>query len=99
VTMLIIPDVTKTYLKETFAWAVDNDSWLKLIERLAYLDEYGQSNHEAEFRVTLYPDKWLGDHGFSVSWEKRQREQPDYNHFMAGGLVFHESDKTWGVHT
>jgi hypothetical protein len=97
--MLIIPDVTKEALKKAFAAAVDNDSVAELVDRLNYLATYGDNNHSVAFRVTLFPDRFLGDNGFSVLWESRKRGEAEYLHSMNGGLVYHESDSSWGVHT
>lgn len=70
-------------------------------KQYAYLNEYGGVDSEGNRRFRVHLSNGgigLGDMVFNVWWELR-RADGTYKSFTVGGLVFHESDKSWSVHT
>ena len=65
----------------------------------AYLNEYGgltEDGKHRRMRVTLGRD--FAPYSFSV-WFQIRRASGEYEHYMTGGLIYFDSDGTWGVHT
>ncbi len=69
------------------AWAHQNYCLEKLKEKLDYLTTYADSKCVCE----LYSD--FAPHSFEFAIIK------DGKFWFNGGLIYHEFDKTWGVHT
>lgn len=84
----------KEHYDKTWAEAESNGSLDDLIEQLEYLHVYGGIKDPEKYRVSLGYD-WAG---FGVVWEMRNGDD-EYKFFMNGGLIYHESDGRWSVHT
>lgn len=66
--------------------------------KLCYLHNYSSTwCDSAATRCTLAPDR-LENWSFDFLMEKRD-EFGNYFTWFHGGLVYHESDQSWGVHT
>lgn len=60
----------------------------ELIRKLEYLHNHFKNDHLV---LSMYLKK-----GFDIWWYKSQMETHPY---MVGGLIYHEFDGSWGVHT
>jgi len=87
--MLIIHDTVHS--EKVRAFAQENDITDKLQLRLDYLAKYS----DRHTRCHLYPDSSPN------SWEFTMEVQEDgeWRYWFNGGLIYHEAEKGWGVHT
>jgi len=76
--------------------AQENHSIESLEKQLTYLHCYGGLEGDpTHIKVDLYPSKGLY---FDVAWFKKSTAGI-YEPWMNGGLVHHEHDNTWSIHT
>jgi len=69
----------------------------KLQNRLDYLANYACPVEDPErTRCLLFTD--FAPLSFAFTWERRN-DEGDYEYWMNGGLIYHDSQKEWGVHT
>ena len=73
-----------------------NGSAGNLLERIAYLANYGDDDFM--FRTRLYPED---EHSFGFCIDKNMGydHDPKWETYMNGGLIYHDFDNSWGVHT
>ena len=76
--------------------ARENGSIENLEERLEYLNQYSVGGH-ADPERTIVELGW-DFAGFSLLWKIRQ-EDGEYKPWINGGLIYHDSDNSWSVHT
>lgn len=78
--------------------AYQNGSLDSLLDKLDYLKHYGENNEDIDFRITING----GDRGgFDVCWETKKKNESDneFKYWMNGGLIHHDFDNSWSVHT
>jgi hypothetical protein len=68
--------------------------------RVGYLTTYGCHTDDgtdmSRARVNLGWDFAPNSFGFAIEF---RQEDGTYKHFMSGGMIFHEADKAWSIHT
>ena len=87
--------------KENGSWSDEKKEINSLKANLAYLDNYGCNVEyddpefdRSKIKVHLGYD-WTG---FSIYWTRRDKEG-EYQMWMNGGLIYHETSNSWSVHT
>ncbi len=110
--MLVISEHVKEAVAKTVATALEDDSFPDLMEKLNYLHTYGgngrndpsaysrchlRGNREGDLDFNMDRPRMRDDHksrpAFSPSGERI------WDHWFAGGLVYHDHSGEWGVHT
>jgi len=88
--MLVIE--CEDHYRKVVEWARENGLLGDFMRVMGYLAHYGSS----ESRCTLGGD--FAPHSFVFLMEFRG-ERGEWVRFMNGGVIFHESQGGWGVHT
>lgn len=91
-------DRTNGRLDEIKAFAAAEGISEAFQDRLDYLDNYASARRDEgiETRCILGYDWAPNSLGFTL---EMRRDGGDWKMWMVGGLIFHASDQTWGVHT
>jgi hypothetical protein len=93
-----VRECVKENLKKIVNQAIDNESFMSLIEKLYYLNRYGDEAVQQtgqQFDVKIYPNS---DNSFDLTWIIEPRPGIRKN-WMYGGLNYHEHSNSWSVNT
>lgn len=101
---MLIVKCHEHFLK-VFQFALEHECVDVLIEKLNYLRNYASQPGQQDItRCYLYKGSFTGEHSFDISMRKQKyvngelMEVPSAG-FSGGGLVYHQSSNTWGVHS
>jgi len=81
------------HMKEVREFAKKEGIEDNLQKRLDYLANYGESETRCIVTLDIY-----GGHSFGLVMQ-RKTEDDTWDNWWVGGLIYHEHDQTWGVHT
>jgi hypothetical protein len=93
-----IHECVKENLKKIVNNAIDNGSFMSLVEKLCYLNCYGDEAAKQtgqRFDIKIYPNS---DNSFDLIWTTEPRPGIREN-WMYGGLNYHEYSNDWSVNT
>ena len=80
------------YFEEVRDWARKEGIEDRLQERLDYLDGYGQGPTRCVIMTDFAP------RSFFLTMQ-RKNANGFWSNWWAGGLIYHETDRGWSVHT
>lgn len=87
----------REYYDQTVEAAKAAGIYPALQSRLGYLATYACQDDAEKTRCELYQD--FAPLSFAFVMKKRDEATGEYKPWMNGGLIYHDHDKSWGVHT